>query len=206
MKHSRLGLLLTASIVLSGCASLSEEECRAADWQTIGFEDGSVGKDLSRIGEHRKACADHGVPVDLGAYRRGHEEGMVVFCQPASGFELGSRGGQFNDNCPVDLRPEFYAAYEDGYRVYKLRREVSRSEQDIHRYQQSLAVMDQQIRLLEANLVSAEGDPQSREQWLSDINRLKRQQAYIQGDIENLQSKIDHRTGEIEYLEERNRH
>lgn len=205
MKYTGLGLMLSATLVLSGCATLSEEECLAADWQTIGFEDGTVGKPIAQIGKHREACADHGVPVDLTAYKEGHAEGMIVFCQPGSGFELGNRGGRFNDDCPVDLRAEFYAAYEDGYRAYKLRREVRNSLQDIQRYQQSLEVISEQIKKIEANLVSAEGDAGSREQWLGDLNNLQRQQNYIRGDIEDLQSKIDHRNGEIEYLEDRNR-
>lgn len=205
MKYQHFGLLLIGALSLAGCATLSEEECRAADWRTIGFEDGTVGKPIGQIGKHREACADHGVPVDLVAYKQGHEEGMIIFCQPASGFELGNRGGRFNDDCPVDLRAGFYAAYEDGYRAYKLRREVRSSEQDIRRYQQSLELIAEQIKNLEANLVSADGDPQSREQWLGDLNNLQRQQAYIRGDIEDLQSKINHRTGEIEYLEDRNR-
>ena len=205
MKYQRWGLILSTALVMSGCATLSEEECRAADWQTIGFEDGTVGKPIGQIGRHREACADHGVPVDLAAYKEGHAEGMVIFCQPGSGFELGNRGGRFNDDCPVDLRAEFYAAYEDGYRAFKLRREVQNSLQDIQRYRQSLEVISEQIKKLESNLVSAEGDSGSREQWLGDLNNLQRQQAYIRGDIEDLQSKIDHRTGEIEYLEDRNR-
>ena len=205
MKYKHLAIIVGAVSVLSGCATLSEEECRAADWRTIGFEDGTMGKPIGQIGKHREACADHGVPVDLTAYKEGHEEGMVIFCQPASGFELGNRGGRFNDDCPVDLRADFYAAYEDGYRAFKLRREVRNSEQDIRRYQQSLEVIAEQIKMLEANLVSAEGDAGSREQWLGDLNNLQRQQAYIRGDIEDLQDKINHRTGEIEYLEDRNR-
>ncbi len=205
MKYTRWGLILFATLFLSGCATLSEEECRAADWQTIGFEDGAVGKPIRQIGKHREACADHGVPVDLAAYQAGHAEGMVIFCQPASGFELGTRGGRFNDDCPVELRAEFYAAYEDGYRAYKLRREIRNSQQDIRRYQQSLDAIAEQIKSLESSLVSAEGDSGAREQWLGDLNNLQRQQAYIRGDIEDLQSKINHRTGEIEYLEDRNR-
>jgi hypothetical protein len=68
---------------LSGCATLSEEECAMSDWHTIGFEDGSRGYTADRLGDHRRACAGggqyHGVcapelePEFLDAYRAGRE-------------------------------------------------------------------------------------------------------------------------------------
>lgn len=48
-------------VLVSSCASLSKDECVNADWRLIGYEDGSNGAGRVRIGQHRKACADHGV-------------------------------------------------------------------------------------------------------------------------------------------------
>jgi hypothetical protein len=47
----------------TGCATLGKEECLNADWFTIGFEDGARGYPASRIGDHREACAKHGVTL-----------------------------------------------------------------------------------------------------------------------------------------------
>ena len=199
-------LLITAAVLtLSGCATLSEEECRVGDWRTIGFEDGSVGKDVRDIGEHRKACADYGITVDLDAHRQGHEEGMVVFCQPASGFEAGASGQVFTDNCPEELRNEFYAAFEDGNRVFKLRRELNFRLQELERSEQLIVEMDAEIEKLEADLVSGEGSADDRQAWLTRIDRIKRLQPRLADDIRGIKAAIDHRQGEIDYLEARNR-
>ena len=197
------GLLVIVG--LSGCATLSEEECRVGDWRTIGFEDGSVGKDVRDIGQHREACADYGITVDLDAYRQGHEEGMVVFCQPASGFELGTSGQPFIDSCPEELRSEFYAAFEDGNRVFKLRRDLNYRQQELERSQQLILEMDEETKKLEADLVSGEGSADDRQAWLARIDRIKRFQRRVEDDIKGLQAAIDHREGEIDYIEARNR-
>ncbi len=42
MRSSVSGTLLFV-FLLTGCATLSQEECVNANWQTIGFEDGIQG-------------------------------------------------------------------------------------------------------------------------------------------------------------------
>ena len=37
-----IGTALSA-VVMSGCASMSGEECMATDWSAVGFEDGARG-------------------------------------------------------------------------------------------------------------------------------------------------------------------
>ena len=64
----RRPLLLITFLVLSACASISEEECLSADWYSLGVEDGSKGYPLSRIGNYRKDCAEVGVAPDAVLY------------------------------------------------------------------------------------------------------------------------------------------
>ena len=80
----RLALPLAAiACLLAGCSStMSKDECRTVDWRTVGYEDGVAGRSGERIGEHRKACAEHGVTPDLNAYRAGRAEGLREYCQP----------------------------------------------------------------------------------------------------------------------------
>ena len=42
---------------LSNCANMNESDCLTADWQLIGFEDGSFGKNESHISQHRQECS-----------------------------------------------------------------------------------------------------------------------------------------------------
>ena len=104
-------LLAVCVLVLTGCASMSKNECRAVDWRTIGYEDGVAGYSGERIAQHRKACAKHGVAPDLDAYRAGREQGLSEFCQPHNGFLFGSRGGTYQGVCPAELAPGFVDAY-----------------------------------------------------------------------------------------------
>ena len=54
---------------LSGCASMSSEECANSDWHSIGYEDGSRGYTTEKFSGRRKACAKHGVTADFQAYQ-----------------------------------------------------------------------------------------------------------------------------------------
>ena len=51
---------LLAIALLSGCATLSESQCAANDWQTVGYSDGARGQDSSRLLNHQNACMKHG--------------------------------------------------------------------------------------------------------------------------------------------------
>jgi uncharacterized protein YceK len=57
--------MVLAIAVLSGCASMSSEECANSDWVAIGYEDGSRGYTTDQFGNRRKACAKHGVTADF---------------------------------------------------------------------------------------------------------------------------------------------
>ena len=93
IRHSKslLGLgILAAAAALSGCNSMSAQECLATDWRTVGYEDGVNGYTGDRIGHYRKACSEHGVTPNLEQYQAGREQGLREFCKPANGFRVGS--------------------------------------------------------------------------------------------------------------------
>ena len=75
-------------IALGGCASMSGDECATSDWTAVGYEDGSRGYTSDRFGNHRKACAKHGITPDFQAYQQGRTDGLVEFCQPSRGYNL----------------------------------------------------------------------------------------------------------------------
>ena len=58
-----------ALLLLASCATLSEEECRAADWYQIGVNDGAEGRATDYVESHRRACAGLG-PAGAGAWNR----------------------------------------------------------------------------------------------------------------------------------------
>ena len=83
-------------LLLSNCANMNKSDCLTANWQLIGFEDGSLGKNESQISQHRKECSEHGVTPDLSAYRKGHFEGSKLFCTTNNGFTRGSQGKELD--------------------------------------------------------------------------------------------------------------
>ena len=78
IKNSGLVLLAVISAGLSGCATMSGDECMTSDWSAIGYEDGSRGYTTERLTKHRKACAKHGVTLDFTAYQDGRDQGLVA--------------------------------------------------------------------------------------------------------------------------------
>jgi hypothetical protein len=114
-----------AVLVLAGCAGMKESECLTADWQLIGFEDGSVGRPQSNISEYRKACADHGVTPSLAQYQRGYAEGIRLHCTQSNGFDQGQRGATYRGICPQDMEADFVEAYGLGRDYYVLSSAVS---------------------------------------------------------------------------------
>src|SRR5437899_1183314 len=126
------GLALTvASVLASGCASMSKDECLAMDWRTIGYEDGVEGYSGDHIAEHRKACAKYGVRANLDQYQQGRSQGLREFCQPANGYHLGSRGGSYYGVCPVELERPFLAAFDSGHQLWVLSARVSNAQNEL---------------------------------------------------------------------------
>jgi hypothetical protein len=185
---TRLGALVVLALTLcvSGCASMSADECVASDWHTIGFEDGSRGYTATRLGDHRKACAKHGIAPDFVAYRAGHEEGVRDFCRPSRGFRLGSGGGNYNGVCSTDLEPAFLDAYNSGYHLYNLRSRVDSATHQIGTRENELEAVKVRIRETEAALISRETTMEARVLLLADLKELSERTGELQAEIDLL--------------------
>ena len=111
--RSRLLLVLFGTLLASACSTkMTKDECRTVDWRTVGYEDGVAGRSGDRIGEHRRACAEHGVTPDLNAYLAGRDAGLREYCQPHNGYRAGVNGNTYYDTCPADLAAAFEAGQE----------------------------------------------------------------------------------------------
>ncbi len=142
--HARTGALvavpamLLGIAILSGCASLSAEECLAADWYTIGVEDGSRGQPISRIGAHRKACAEVGVQPDMPRYNEGRAYGLQLFCTRERGYSEGESGRSYSGVCPPHLEPVFMQGYLAGQDRYRTKQEIRRLERELAAVQEEV--------------------------------------------------------------------
>eukprot|EP01036_Dinobryon_divergens_P010809 gene10809-14502_t len=125
------GRLLSAVLILlgvSGCATLSKEECLVANWREIGFTDASQGYTQARVAEHRAACAEAKVTVNLEEYNKGFEQGLKNYCTVNTGFDLGSKGAAYPDQCNEKTYPRVRVGYKEGQAVYNVQRERNEVE------------------------------------------------------------------------------
>jgi len=140
-RNTGLLALMLIGAVLSGCATMNKEECLTADWRAVGYEDGTRGYMASKIAEHRKACAEHGVTPDLDAYRAGRKEGLREFCKARNGYNLGIAGHGYAGTCPADLEEAFAAAYQQGRQIYTLRYQIKAKKNLKHKREHELEDM-----------------------------------------------------------------
>ena len=187
MKSKLAGIIVIAALLgLSGCATMNADECAMSDWRTIGFEDGSMGYTADRLGNHRKACAKHGVAPNFEAYQTGWREGVRQFCQPARGFNLGASGGRYNGVCPGDLEPAFVDAFNTGHKLHNLRSQVNSANYQINAREAELERTKDRIRQIESDLISSETSAEDRVLLLVDLKEESERIGQIEAEIVEL--------------------
>ncbi len=177
---------IAVAATVTGCSSMSVEECLVADWETVGLEDGTRGRGAGGIARHREACAKAGVTPDLASYEKGRSAGLVEFCRPGNGYEFGRRGGTYEGVCPSDTESGFLTAYNEGREYYELEQAVSDAESAVTSGEYSLRAarkdLDRGERRLDDDSLSA--DQRSR------IEKKNRELATRIGRLEAEQSQL----------------
>lgn len=159
----RIGLaLLGAGLLagLGGCASMSPEQCRSADWHAVGYRDGANGVGRGRLDAYAEDCAKVGVRPDRGAYLAGWNTGIPTFCTAERGWRMGLDGYDSRYVClgqPGERA--FFRAQEAGLRLYGLRRELRDTEDEIDRLEERL---------------HDEQDSDRRDRWRSRLREERR--------------------------------
>ena len=175
-----------ATLVMSGCASMSSDECMTADWTAVGHEDGARGYTTEQFSKHRKACASHGVTPSFADYQAGREGGLVEYCQPGHGFDVGARGGRYYGVCSVNLEPDFLDAYNAGHHLYTLRSKVDNASSSISSREYELKSVDEDIRKKEVALIDRETTIEQRIILLADLKDLAERTGELTVEIEHL--------------------
>lgn len=129
----------TLVALLSGCASLSESECRVADWRRIGADDGAHGRPESRLAEHAEACGQIGVRPDSAQWRAGWDQGIWHYCTPQVGWDEGLAGRGYQDVCRGRNEGAFLQAYRAGREIHRLQSRIDSVYQELRRLDSQLA-------------------------------------------------------------------
>ena len=152
--------LVLAALMLSGCVTLSESECRQGNWSDIGLEDGREGHSGTRFSEHVKACAKYGITPDRAAYFRARAEGLREYCTPQHGFDVGEAGQPYENVCPrekpvglLDILGLTELEFEDAYALGK----------DINSARAALDSVESEIADIDKRLSAREGSAEERE-------------------------------------------
>lgn len=183
---------------LSGCASMSGDECMTSDWSAIGYEDGARGYTTAQFSQRRKACAKHGVTPDFTAYQNGRSQGLIEYCQPGRGFDVGSNGGRYNGVCDADRESGFLDAYNAGYHLYTLRSNVNRATSAINSKQYELERLEDEIRQNEVSLISDDVTIEQRILLLADLKDQSERTGQLEAEIEDLYQQRERHRVELE--------
>ncbi|MCR9259480.1 MAG: DUF2799 domain-containing protein [Pseudomonadaceae bacterium] len=195
-------IFLAAALVLTGCASkpsVTEYQCRAGDWQSIGFRDGANGVANTHILAHQEACGEFGIVPERDGYLAGWREGLNNYCTAQNGYQLGVRGSGMNTVCPEALQSPFAAAYADGRQIYEAQREVSRLASQIQRDEQRLLqIKEELVGTTTAQLVP-DLTVEERVQLVAKFESLLDERASIKTRLPELEYALD--TAEIRLAE-----
>lgn len=202
IKSSGLWIMAAACLLMgNGCATMNVSECQNADWETIGFEDGSEGRLPSHVGKHRKACAKHNITPNLEFYLKGHTNGVKFFCTESNGFINGQKGSSYNGVCPAELSERFLNGYRIGRQFYEVSNAIDQLESSVQLDENNLEELQKALKKNEALLVSEKSSKDERRCLLETIKKDQRDMDQLERKIRRSRRYIADKAYEYEQLE-----
>jgi len=167
------GAALAGVFWLGSCATMNAEQCQAGDWEGRGFADGAEGLSMTRLDEHAKACAEHGIAPDAAAYAAGREDGLLRYCTIEGGFDAGRRGNSYAGVCPGRLEADFMPAYRDGQTVHEAESALSSAQSALDSARNRAADRDEKLAAKERELRQDGLTDQQRDQIRDRIREVR---------------------------------
>ena len=197
---NRLKVIGAAFVMLfmSGCATMSSDECVATDWSAVGYEDGARGYTTDQFSKHRKACAKHGITADFGSYQAGRDQGLLEYCQPGRGFDVGVNGGRYYGVCPVNQEAAFLDSYNVGHQLYTLRSNVNYTNSAISAKQRELEAVEDAMLHAEAALINRETTTEQRIILLAELKDLSEDTGRLEAEIQDLYEQRAHHQAQLD--------
>lgn len=184
IRHLSRSLPILGSIfLLSSCATLSKQQCLIGDWQAIGYNDGVSGYSSERLASHAKACAKASVAPNYLAWERGRQLGLKQYCTTSNAYNVGRRGRQLNNVCPLTLANTLQTANQKGLDYYALESQLDKDKRLIETYQEEFDKLESGAMLNFAN----EKEARARLLSLADeLRKAKRRMNTTQRQLEAL--------------------
>ena len=115
----RFWALIFLSLISVSCTTLRTEKptCLERDWYELGRRDGSQGQNDSKLNAYKNECSKAFSTQAETLYINGRNAGLVEFCRPENGFDLGRMGIVYEHVCPAIMESEFMTAYNKGQKT-----------------------------------------------------------------------------------------
>ena len=120
--------------LLTGCATIPEDQCAKVDWYDLGFNDGRAGQAADRLLRHREACAGVNVVPDEKRYLQGRQMGLAEYCRPENALREGLAGRSYADVCDA----AFKRLYQAAYAVASLKKRINSNLDEVSRKETEL--------------------------------------------------------------------
>jgi hypothetical protein len=169
---------LLCMFFLSGCATLSQEDCRRGDWFSVGIRDGRSGETRSRLSDHVQACSEYGIAINNEAYFAGREQGLRDYCRIDNAFSEGLQGHQYQHVCPSSVDGLFARYHSAAYSIYEHRSELDR--------------LDQEISSQESRLHNKKLNDEDRKRIRRDLRDLDHRYHHLRDDLYYHERQLDH--------------
>lgn len=180
-----------AVLALGSCATMSAEQCMAGDWSGQGYADGQQGLTMSRLDDHARACAEHGVTPDATAYAAGRRQGLVHYCTPHKGFEVGRAGSGYAGVCPSELEADFMYGYRDGQVVHEVEQALADARGRVDSLGARLEDLDEKIVAKQAEARADGLTDEQRDRIRNRIAEIRRERADTERDWRRAQDEVD---------------
>ena len=199
----RLILVSTMLLLLGACSSnpsVSEFQCKAGDWESVGYRDGASGMRNTEILAHQEACGEYGIVPDRSLYISGWEAGLQEYCTVENGFNQGQRGVRLNPICQGAQKHEFANAYNDGRKLYLARHEVNRIRNQLDHHDRRLVYLKKRMVEVTAAQLNPTLTAEQRINMLADLDALKDERNTILDAIPILEEELYYREIELEQV------
>jgi len=181
--------ILACLALLSGCSTLSEQECRSADWYQLGVKDGQQGEPANLLDDHRESCKSYGIRPNESRYLAGRETGLEQYCQPGNAFRLGLNGEGYKGTCPLGADAAFRRNNTAALEVYNSRKKIEE--------------IDHRLAKKEHELTEKDVPDKEKARLREEIRELDRKRERTRSDLHYQERELDHLMDEARYRGER---
>lgn len=194
MSQFSLATIVMCIVILSSCATLSPSECQVANWQAIGYTDGTQGRYPDYIMQHAKACSKVGISPNSDAWEKGRQQGLTQYCTRQNAYQLGQRGSSLRAVCPAHLITSLNEAHKQGYGIYQTKQAINNIKQQINQDEKTLnKLLDEYKRLANGENLHYASEKEARAYMLSlpdKIRALRQKIGQHRDNIYRLERKI----------------